>query len=252
MTKTGQANGESVRTSFVVYDSLGTPLTVDISMVLQTTTPGVGSTWQFVAESNDNDDTSAADAFVERNIGLGVLEFDANGKFVSATNQAFSITRTNGAISPLTVNMNFATSTDAITALTDTLSTLAAIFQDGSAIGTLSDFSIGEDGVIAGSFTNGLTRDIGQIALAKFANPEGLVDAGNNLFRIGPNSGSAIITEPRTFGTGRLLGGALELSNIDLSQEFINMILTSTGYSASSRVITTTDELIDQLLVIGR
>lgn len=93
MAKTGLANGESVRTSFVVYDSLGTPLTVDISMVLQTTTPGVGSTWQFVAESNDNDDTSAADAFVERNIGLGVLEFDANGKFVSATNQAFSITR---------------------------------------------------------------------------------------------------------------------------------------------------------------
>ncbi|MHC4429385.1 MAG: flagellar hook-basal body complex protein, partial [Planctomycetota bacterium] len=102
MAKTGIANGESVRTSFVVYDSLGTPLTVDISMVLQTTTPGVGSTWQFVAESNDNDDASAADAFVERNVGLGVLEFDANGKFVSATNQAFSIIRTNGAISPLT------------------------------------------------------------------------------------------------------------------------------------------------------
>ena len=124
------------------------------------------------------------------------------------------------------------------------------MFQDGSAIGTLSAFSIGEDGIISGSFTNGLSRTIGQIPLAKFANAPGLVDAGNNLFRIGPNSGTALITKPLQFGTGRLLGGALELSNVDLSQEFINMILTSTGYSASARVITVTDELIDQLIQI--
>jgi flagellar hook protein FlgE len=88
--------------------------------------------------------------------------------------------------------------------------------------------------------------------MAKFSNAEGLVDAGNNLFRIGPNSGTAIITQPLAFGTGRLLGGALELSNVDLSQEFINMILTSTGYTASSRVITVTDQLIDQLLQLVR
>ena len=90
------------------------------------------------------------------------------------------------------------------------------------------------------------------MALAKFANPEGLVDLGNGNYRVGPNSGDAIVTSALNFGTGRLLGGALEGSNVDLSQEFINMILTSTGYSASSRVITTTDQLIDQLLVLGR
>ena len=78
------------------------------------------------------------------------------------------------------------------------------------------------------------------------------MDAGNNLFRVGPNSGTALITPPLEFGTGRLVGGALELSNVDLSQEFINMILTSTGYTASSRVITVTDELMDQLLLIAR
>ena len=106
--------------------------------------------------------------------------------------------------------------------------------------------------MISGSFTNGLTRTIGQVAIAKFSNPEGLVDTGNNLFRPGPNSGSPIITEPLSFGTGRMIGGALELSNVDLSQEFINMILASTGYSAAARVITTTDELLDQLLILGR
>jgi len=116
----------------------------------------------------------------------------------------------------------------------------------------LSIHSIVEDEHIAGSFTNGLTRTIGQIALAKFSNPDGLVDAGNNVFRVGPNSGTALSTNPGEFGTGRVVGGALELSNVDLSQEFINMILASTGYSAASRVITTTNELIDQLLVLGR
>ena len=74
---------------------------------------------------------------------------------------------------------------------------------------------------------------------------------GGNYFE-GPNSGTAIVTEALTFGLGRMVGGALELSNVDLSTEFINMIMASTGYSASSRVITTTDELIDQLLLIGR
>jgi flagellar hook protein FlgE len=245
LQKSGSANGESVRTSFVVYDSLGTPLTIDLTFTLQQTSASGGTTWQFVAESNDND-------AVSRLIGLGEVTFDATGRFTNATNQSFSITRTNGAVSPLTVNMDFNSGTDAVSSLTDSASNLAAVFQDCSPIGTLSNFSIGEDGRISGSFTNGLTRTIGLVALAKFSNPEGLVDAGDNLFRTGPNSGTPLVAKPRDFGTGRLVGGALELSNVDLSQEFINMILASTGYSAASRVITTTDELINQLLVLGR
>ena len=245
LTKSGAANGESVRTSFVVYDSLGTPLTIDLTFTLQETSASGGTTWQMLAESNDND-------AVQRVIGLGEVTFDASGRFQSASNQSFSVTRTNGAVSPLTVNMDFNSGTDAVSSLTDSASNLAAVFQDGSSIGTLSNFSIAEDGRIAGSFTNGLTRTIGQVAIAKFTNPEGLVDAGDNLYRSGPNSGAAFITRPREFGTGRLVGSALEQSNVDLSQEFINMILASTGYSAASRVITTTDELITQLLALGR
>jgi flagellar hook protein FlgE len=245
MTRSGSADGESVRTSFVAYDSLGTPLTVDLTFVLQEAKPGEGTVWEFIAESTDND-------ALDRVVGLGIVEFDANGVFLSATNQAFSLTRANGAVSPLTVQMDFDSGRNSVSALSDQNSNLAATFQDGSPVGTLGNFSIGEDGVITGAFTNGLTRTIGQIALAKFANPEGLVDVSSGNFRIGPNSGEALITKPLDFGTGRLVSGALELSNVDLSQEFINMILASTGYSASSRVITTTDELIDQLLLIGR
>ena len=245
MTKTGDATGESVQTSFVVYDSLGTPLTIDLSFVLQGTTPSGGTTWEFVAESSDNDAT-------DRLLALGEVNFDTNGRFVSASNQSFSIERANGAVNPLTVNMDFDSGTDAVSSFTDSASNLAAVFQDGSPIGTLGSFSIGEDGVVSGSFTNGLTRTIGQVALAKFSNSAGLVDVGDNLFGSGPNSGTPLIASPREFGTGRVVGGALELSNVDLSQEFINMILASTGYSAASRVITTTDELITQLLALGR
>ncbi len=245
ITETGQADGESGRTTFVVFDSLGTPLTMNITFVLQQTTPGSGTTWEFIVESGDND-------ALDRIVGLGVVTFDDNGRFVSATNQAFSVIRSNGALTPLTVNMEFDNGTDAISALTNSTSTLAAVFQDGSAIGTLSSFSIGEDGILTGSFTNGLLRNLGQVALANFINPEGLIDEGNNFFRAGPNSGLPLISKPLEFGNGRLLGGALELSNVDLSEEFINMILASTGYAAASRVITTTDELLDLLLLLGR
>lgn len=239
------ADGESVRTSFVVFDSLGTPVTVDLSFVLQSTTPNGGTTWEFIAESDDSD-------ALDRIVGLGVVQFDANGAFVSATNQSISVVRGNGAESPLTVSLNFNQGDNAITALTDITSSLAAVSQDGFAIGTLSNFSIGEDGTVTGTFTNGLTRTIAQLVLAKFSNPEGLIDVGNNNFAVGANSGTPLIGPPLTFGTGRVLGGALELSNVDLSQEFINMILASTGYSAASRIITTTTDLLDQLLILGR
>ncbi len=245
MNKAGEAEGESVRTSFTVYDSLGTPLTVDLSFVLQDSEPGEGTTWQFLAESSDND-------ALDRVVGTGIIEFDADGQFIESSNQSISLTRDNGAVSPLTINLTVDSGTDAISALTDKESNLAAVSQDGSAIGTLSTFSIGEDGVISGGFTNGLTRTIGQIPLATFSNPEGLVDVGDNMFRPGPNSGTPLVTAPLDFGAGRVLGGALELSNVDLSEEFINMIMASTGYSASSRVISTTNELMDQLLVLGR
>ena len=245
MTKATSADGESVRTSFVVYDSLGTPITVDLTFVLQEALDGEGTTWEFVAESSDNAD-------VDRLVGTGVVKFDDNGQFISTTNESFSITRDNGAVSPLTVRMDFASEGGPVSALTGNVSQLAATFQDGSPLGTLASFSIGEDGTISGAFTNGILRSIGQVSLAKFSNSGGLEDAGDNLFRVGANSGEAIIASPLEFGTGRLIGGALEMSNVDLSQEFISMILASTGYSAASRVITTTDELMDRLLALGR
>ncbi len=244
MSKTRDADGESARTTYTVFDSLGTPLSVDVTFVKQATTAGGGTTWQWIAESNDTDT-------LDRVLGFGTADFDSNGLFTSASNQSFSLARDNGAISPLTVNMVFDNGVDSITALADTSSELAVVRQDGSPIGTLDSFSVGANGLITGTFTNGLARTVGQVALASFVNDEGLVGVGDSLFETGPNSGNPIIGAPTQFGAGQIVSSALEQSNVDLAEEFVNLINASTGFSASSRVITTSDELIQQLLTIG-
>ena len=93
---------------------------------------------------------------------------------------------------------------------------------------------------------------MGRVVLATFTNPLGLVEKGSNLFTTSANSGSASISTPLSGGAGRTIGGALELSNVDLSQEFINLVIFSTGFSASSRVLTTSNQLIQDLLATIR
>ncbi|HYE02699.1 MAG TPA: flagellar hook-basal body complex protein [Phycisphaerales bacterium] len=243
--KSVTADGESVRTTFVAYDSLGTPITMDLTMVLESR-GDAGTTWRYLAESGDDSDTDII-------LGSGQLSFDTSGQPAGATTATVRVDRAGtGAASPQNLSFVFDSPSDRLTALADVGSAMAATFQDGSPLGTLANAAVGVDGLITGAFTNGLTRTLGQVALATFANPEGLVDAGGNLFTSGAASGTAAITAPLSLGAGRVLGGALELSNVDLSQEFINMILASTGYSAASRVITTTDQLMQQLLVLGR
>lgn len=243
--KNAASDGESVRTTFIAYDSLGSPVSVDVSMVIDSRS-NTGTRWRYFVESPD--DSSAT-----RAISTGTLDFDTLGQLITRDPVQINIDRAGtGAATPLSIDLSFAAGEDSVTSLTDDTSALAATFTDGSPIGTLTSYGVGDDGVIYGAFTNGMTRVIGQVALAKFANAEGLVDVGGNMFRVGPNSGTPLVAEPQTLGTGKLVSGALELSNVDLSQEFINMILASTGYSAASRVIRTTDELMQQLLVLGR
>ncbi len=244
-SKSASATGESVRTTFIAYDSLGTPVTLDVSMVLDSRS-NTGTRWRYFAESGDNAGTALQ-------IGTGTIDFDNLGKLASTAPITVTMDRSGtGAVSPLTINLALSGPEGEVTSLSDDRSSLAAVYRDGSPIGTLSGFAVGADGVLTGSFSNGLTRTIGQVALATFSNPEGLVDAGNNTFEVGANSGPAVIATPGTFGAGQIVGGALELSNVDLSEEFIKLVLSSTGYSASSRVIRTTDDLFQQLLVLGR
>ena len=245
VNQVSEGSGEAVKTAFTVFDSLGTPLRVDVSMVLESKS-NTGTTWRYYAESPD--DTMGGPA-----IGTGTVQFDNFGKIVGPETVTVVLDRDGtGAASPLTFDINFNSDGDQVTSLTDSESSLFSTFQDGVPIGTLNSYAVGGDGRISGTFSNGLIRTLGQVAVASFTVPEGLVELEQNLYRPGPNSGPAIISEPTQLGTGRVVSGALETSNVDLGQEFISLILASTGYSASARVIRTSDELIQQLLVLGQ
>jgi len=218
----------------------------DLTMVLDQKSDA-GTTWRYYVESSEAEGGPA--------LATGLVEFDTNGNLRQAEPVGVVLNRgATGAAQPLAFDLLFQGDGSRLQALDvgEGEASIAVDDQDGLPAGTLNAFGIGPDGVISGAFTNGLSRPIGQIALASFANDQGLSEAGDNLYRAGPNSGDAVITEPGGFGTGRTLGGQLEQSNIDLSREFIGLILAQTGYSANARVIRTADELLQQLVVLGR
>ena len=240
-TETQAANGESAHTSFIVYDTLGTPITVSMTMVLEERTTG-STTWRFYANSADDSD-------VEFALGTGTIEFDPNGQFTESPHNGLEINRVDtGASDPLAVNFDFSK----ISGLNTGNSALVMSFQNGFATGTLIDYSIGQDGTILGTFSNGLNQTLGQMSVATFANPEGLLARSNNTYFVGPNSGEARVTQPLVLGAGKISSGSLELSNVDLSREFINLITSSTAFSAASRVVSTSDQLLQELLLVAR
>ena len=230
-------SGESVHTSFTNYDSLGNPVRVDMTAVLESTSTG-GNTWRFFATSVDSKVGGPV-------LGEGTLTFDASGQLKAATGTTLNIDRTGtGARSPMSITLHFGDTSE----LAGQTSNLVMSNQDGMPPGTLSSFSIGTDGTITGAYSNGMTRSLGQVAVASFANAEGLNNVGGNVYTQGPSSGVAVISAAQQLGTGQIRSGALELSNVDLSKEFTNLIIASTGFSASSRVISTSDQLIQELL----
>lgn len=132
------------------------------------------------------------------------------------------------------------------------LNTFAVTGQDGHAAGTLTGYSIGADGIVTGTFSNGETQSIAQIALATFANAAGLEKVGGSSYRTTPSSGAADLGTPGSDGVGSLAGGYLEMSNVDLSQEFTNLIVAQRGFQANARIITTSDEVLQELTNLKR
>jgi flagellar hook protein FlgE len=123
---------------------------------------------------------------------------------------------------------------------------------DGYAMGTLQGFSLSNDGTITGTYSNGLRQNLGQLAMASFNNPSGLEKAGNSSFRVAQNSGEPMVGVAGAGGRGVLSSGALEMSNVDLSEEFTSLIVAQRGFQANSRVITASDELLQDLVNLKR
>ena len=124
--------------------------------------------------------------------------------------------------------------------------------QDGFAMGYLEDVKVDSSGSITGVFSNGNNRTLAQIALATFANNGGLEKAGETNFQASNNSGIADISAAGTVGKGKIIAGALEMSNVDLAEQFTEMITTQRGFQANSKTITTSDQMLQELLTLKR
>ncbi|EMI20611.1 flagellar hook protein FlgE [Rhodopirellula maiorica SM1] len=239
-----EATGQSAVSDFVVYDSLGVPINVRMSTTLESRT-NEQTVYRWFADSSGNESGDGTDIAV----GTGLIKFDGNGNFINATNDQIAIAREGTpSVSPLQITVDFGR----VSGLATENSTLAATQQDGSGPGVLNSFAIGEDGTIRGVFSNGISRDLGKIQLARFANPAGLEARGLNLYAQGVNTGLPVQGGPGQNGIGSVIGGALELSNTDIGKDLIALVLASTQYRGNSRVITTSQQLLDELLNLRR
>jgi flagellar hook protein FlgE len=132
------------------------------------------------------------------------------------------------------------------------LTTVSIASQNGREAGSLQSYSMSSDGTLMGSYSNGTTQPLARIALATFTNPGGLEKVGGTAYRASINSGEARYGTPGADGLGTLVGGALEMSNVDLSAEFTNLIVAQRGFQANARIITTSDEVLQELTNLKR
>jgi flagellar hook protein FlgE len=227
------AIGSTYTNTFIVYDSLGESHGVTI-----TYTHSAVNTWDWQASGPG----IAAAGLVNQ----GQLTFDVNGALLAQTGDV-EITLANGATTPLVVMPDFAGVTQLASPNTVTL-----FGQDGYAPGTLTTFNIANSGVINGIFDNGIIQVLGQLALGRFTNPGGLMKEGGNCYSESANSGVVQIGTANTGARGSIEAGNLEMSNVNLAMEFSDMIITQRGFQANSRVITTSDEMLQELMNLKR
>lgn len=261
-------------TEFKVYDSFGNDHNLSVSFAR---VPGNPNQWQATVLV----DPDQADATQTR-VGLGttdgtentfLVNFDNTGTLLSVTDSAGNNTNPEGEIilqtsfnvvganpdeegnpARQTLNINLGTIGSQKNTVTQSASqsSTKAFYQDGYTMGYLDNFKIDSSGIITGVYSNGTNRTIGQIALATFTNQGGLEKAGDNTYVESNNSGLANIGTSGIAGKGSLLAGALEMSNVDLTEQMTDMIVTQRGFQASSKTIQTADTLLDTVMSLKR
>jgi flagellar hook protein FlgE len=234
----GAAVGTTHNMTISVYDSAGAPHTLDLTFT--NTAPGQ---WSWAATCPDATVTPA---------GTGTITFNANGSLASFTYPGgganLTLSPTSGG-TPFNVTVNAGTinGIDGVVGYANPSNAVVSN-QNGYPAGDLVNISVDTNGVITGFFTNGVTRNMAQLALATFNNPAGLTRDGNNVFDESPNSGIAVMGFAGGTSSSTITPGALEASNVDISQEFTNMIIAQRGFQANARVITTADEMLNELV----
>lgn len=240
---------------FTVYDSLGN--SYELSVNYRRSEASLDNnewTYDITMNAGDKDDPTTTDIDESKNQKMLVpknttVVFDSLGKLKSGESSAVEITpNDDSGAAPFTVNLDFSNLT-----MFAGDSSVKPSDINGYTTGTLTTFSIGSNGIITGIYSNGEQQSLGRVALASFSNPAGLEKVGDNLFMPTTNSGNFTKgLAAGTEGAGTLTPGTLEMSNVDLSSEFTSMIITQRGFQANSRIITTSDEMLQELVNLKR
>jgi flagellar hook protein FlgE len=234
----GTAINGTFSTPVTVFDSLGAThvLTFDFTK----TAPNAW-TYNVTIPAADVGGTGAPVS-----LHTGTLTFDGNGQLTAPAGNVAGITATGLAdgASDLTFNWNlFDANGNGIVTQVSGASATSSTHQDGFTTGGLQSFTIGSDGTIFGTFSNGETGQLGQIAVASFTNEQGLVREGSNLYVTSPSSGQAVVGVAGTNGRGTIAGGSLESSNVDIATQFAALIVAERGYQANAKAVTTFDQV---------
>ncbi len=255
-----------------IYDSFGEVHRLRVNF---TRVPGTRNSWQAeVIVDPDAEiptdtlvevgaENNATNLFTLNFNNLGSLESitDAQGDIVDTgtlqvpvTFDVAGATAVPGATERQTFNLNIGDVGSVVNSVTQFAekSSTKAFRQNGYGMGYLENFKIDQSGMITGVYSNGSNRTIGQVALASFTNPGGLEKAGESTYVVSNNSGDANIGPSGIAGKGKLIAGALEMSNVDLAEQFTDMIVTQRGFQANSKTITTSDQMLQELMTLKR
>jgi flagellar hook protein FlgE len=238
-------------TSIAVYDAMGRQyqLFVKFEYVDGTDADTVPDHWQWSAEYDDGIGGRTA---VTTPASASALAFDSGGRLVTpASPVTVEFPDLDGTTLSMDVDFGQPGSLEGLTQFANA-STAVARQQDGYTMGDLERFSIDQSGLITGAFTNGETITLGQIVLADFNNPSGLERRGDNTYSVSANSGAPVLGYANEGSQSMVTSGALEMSNVDLAQEFTNMITAQRGFQSNARVITTADEMLQEVVSLKR
>lgn len=244
----GAAVGATATTTLTVFDSLGVSRSIKITF-----TKNAANVWDWEA-TTDPADTEAA---ITAGTSTGQLTFTSDGLIDTVTptlpTGTLSIDLTNGATSPLALDATADPPTLDFLRMTQFSGASEPVAQaNGFTSGSLVTFAVGNGGEITGVYSNGQTQILGQIAMASFLNPAGLLRAGQNTFQTSSASGNPSIGRPGQGNRGTVTTGALEMSNVDLATQFTGMITAQRGFQANGRVITSSDEMLQELVNLKR
>lgn len=198
--------------------------------------PPSAATGELVFLANGNFDNYGRDSTNNIVSSNPVIQFDPDG-----------VDPQNGGVDSLTIQFDFSDLTQ-----NASTTTAAILAQDGSPVGRLETIDISNDGIVTGVFSNGTSRTLAQILVASFANDGGLLRSGDNLFVQSSNSGEPVLGVAGTLARGEIASNELELSNVDISEEFVNLILAQRAFQANARVITTGDNILQELVNLVR